>query len=119
MGYARYIGRVGLLAVALGVGIAVATTPGVAWAGPTDTNTTASDGSTPTDTSPGTPTPGGTLPGTTPPSASPEPTGTVAPPTTNAGSTGVTGTSSSGSNTTADPRTGVVQSTGGAQTDSV
>ncbi len=32
MGYAAYIGRVGGLAVALGVGIAVATAPGVAWA---------------------------------------------------------------------------------------
>lgn len=32
MGYARYIGRVGALAVALGVGAAVATTPGVALA---------------------------------------------------------------------------------------
>ena len=30
--YARYIGRVGALAVAIGVGAAVATTPGVAWA---------------------------------------------------------------------------------------
>ena len=38
MGYARYIGRVGGLAVALGVGVAVATTPGVAWAGPSDTD---------------------------------------------------------------------------------
>lgn len=37
MGYARYVGRVGGLAVALGVGVAVATTPGVAWAGPSDT----------------------------------------------------------------------------------
>ena len=32
MGYAKYIGRVGGLAVALGVGMAVATTPGIAWA---------------------------------------------------------------------------------------
>ena len=32
MGYARYIGRVGALAVALGIGTAVASTPGVAWA---------------------------------------------------------------------------------------
>jgi YVTN family beta-propeller protein len=32
MGNGKYIGRVGGLAVALGVGIAVATTPGVAWA---------------------------------------------------------------------------------------
>lgn len=30
--YARYVGRVGALAIALGVGGAVATTPGVAWA---------------------------------------------------------------------------------------
>ncbi len=42
MGYARYVGRVGGLAVALGVGIAVATTPGVAWAGPSDTGSTSS-----------------------------------------------------------------------------
>ncbi|HZN78976.1 MAG TPA: beta-propeller fold lactonase family protein, partial [Mycobacterium sp.] len=36
MGYARYVGRVGGLAVALGIGVAVATTPGVALAGPSD-----------------------------------------------------------------------------------
>ena len=34
MGTAKYIGRVGGLAVALGVGAAVANTPGVAWAEP-------------------------------------------------------------------------------------
>jgi YVTN family beta-propeller protein len=34
MGYATYIGRVGALAVALGIGAAVANTPGVAWAEP-------------------------------------------------------------------------------------
>ena len=39
MGYAKHVGRVGALAVALGIGAAVATTPGVAWAdGETDTN---------------------------------------------------------------------------------
>ncbi len=32
MGYGRYVGRVGALAVALGVGVAVANAPGVAWA---------------------------------------------------------------------------------------
>src|SRR4051812_49810679 len=32
--YAKYIGRIGALAVSLGVGVAVATTPGVAWASP-------------------------------------------------------------------------------------
>ncbi|MDT5018186.1 MAG: hypothetical protein QOD39_4346, partial [Mycobacterium sp.] len=31
MGYARHVGRVGVLAVALGIGGAIATTPGVAW----------------------------------------------------------------------------------------
>ena len=36
MGYATYIGRVGALAVALGIGAAVANTPGVAWAEPSD-----------------------------------------------------------------------------------
>ena len=33
-GYTRYVGRTGALAVALGVGLAVANTPGVAWAAP-------------------------------------------------------------------------------------
>ena len=36
MGYVRHIGRVGALAVALGVGMAVATTPGIAYAEPSD-----------------------------------------------------------------------------------
>ena len=44
MSHARYIGRVGGLAVALGVGLAVATTPGVAWAD--DTGSASSGGTT-------------------------------------------------------------------------
>jgi hypothetical protein len=36
MGYGRFIGYVGALAVALGVGAAVATTPGIAYALPED-----------------------------------------------------------------------------------
>ncbi len=32
MGYASYIGRIGALAVTLGVGVAVANTPGIAYA---------------------------------------------------------------------------------------
>jgi Bacterial Ig domain len=36
MGYAKHVGRVGALAVALGVGAAVATTPGIAYAEDTD-----------------------------------------------------------------------------------
>ncbi|HEY5840505.1 MAG TPA: hypothetical protein VIU87_03365, partial [Mycobacterium sp.] len=46
MGYARYIGRVGALAVALGIGSAV-TVPGVAWAEPADGSTTSASGTTP------------------------------------------------------------------------
>lgn len=42
MGYARHVGRVGALAVALGVGLAVASSPGVAFADPGDSS---SDGS--------------------------------------------------------------------------
>ncbi len=43
MGYAKHVGRVGALAVALGIGAAVATTPGVAWADGTE-DTHVSDG---------------------------------------------------------------------------
>lgn len=43
MGYARHIGRVGGLAVALGVGLAVATTPGVASAEPGAGSASSSD----------------------------------------------------------------------------
>ena len=47
-GCARHIGRVGALAVALGVGIAVASSPGVAWATTDGTNATSVDnGGTP------------------------------------------------------------------------
>ena len=49
MGCGRYIGYVGALAVALGVGAAVATTPGIAYALPADTG---SESPTPGDTSP-------------------------------------------------------------------
>ncbi|KRE25223.1 hypothetical protein ASG82_16655 [Mycobacterium sp. Soil538] len=44
--YAGHIGRVGVLAAALGVGAAVAHTPGVAWAEPTAPDTTTSTSST-------------------------------------------------------------------------
>jgi YVTN family beta-propeller protein len=52
MSYAMYVGRVGALAVALGIGAAIAGMPGVAWAGPdgdspdeTKTSQSPSDGS--------------------------------------------------------------------------
>ncbi len=59
MGYAKHVGRVGALAVALGIGAAVATTPGVAWAeGPDDAPPAADGGTTPgTDPKPDTTTP--------------------------------------------------------------
>jgi hypothetical protein len=66
MGYGRYIGYIGALAVALGVGSAVAT-PGIAYGLPPDTGSEA-------------PTPGGTSP--TDPSAPPSPT---TPPSSNEG----------------------------------
>jgi hypothetical protein len=60
MGASAYIGRVGGLAVALGIGAAVATGQGVAWAGPDSTGT---EESTTTDTG------GNTNPETNPPGA--------------------------------------------------
>lgn len=63
MGHARYIGRVGALAVTLGVGVAMATTPGLAYAEPTSDSSMSSESpssassgapSTKTNTGPGT-----------------------------------------------------------------
>jgi hypothetical protein len=45
MGYARHIGRVGALAVTLGVGVAIATTPGIAYADPSVSSTSTGDSS--------------------------------------------------------------------------
>ena len=42
MGTAKYIGRVGAFAAALGIGIALATMPAVAWAEPADSGTSSS-----------------------------------------------------------------------------
>ncbi|WNG86686.1 cadherin-like domain-containing protein [Mycobacterium sp. ITM-2016-00317] len=42
MGHARFVGRVGALAVALGIGAATVTLPGVAWAEPGETDTSTS-----------------------------------------------------------------------------
>jgi YVTN family beta-propeller protein/VCBS repeat-containing protein len=112
MRYGRYVGRVGALAVALGIGSAVATPAGLAWATP-DTST---DASSTTGTGAGTGTTGST--GTSGATGS-ENTG------------GITGTSTAeGSKTTdpADPKTGssttddvgsgvTVSSSGGAHSD--
>lgn len=56
MGYARYIGRVGALAITLGVGVAVATTPGIAYADETGSSPSASGSTTSTSTGGGSPT---------------------------------------------------------------
>ncbi|MGE0220572.1 Ig-like domain-containing protein, partial [Mycolicibacterium sp.] len=57
-GYARAIGRVGVLAVTLGIGVAVATSPGTAWA-TTDSESSGTTGTTsqegPDDTGDGSP----------------------------------------------------------------
>ncbi len=51
MGYARHIGRVGALAVTLGVGAAIANTPGIAYAGPSDPSATGDSSPTATSSS--------------------------------------------------------------------
>jgi len=50
VGHARYIGRVGALAVTLGVGVAMATTPGLAHAEPTSDSSSSSESSPSTGT---------------------------------------------------------------------
>ena len=46
MGYARHIGRVGALAVTLGVGVAMASTPGIAYADPAASDSSSASSST-------------------------------------------------------------------------
>ena len=57
MGYANYVGRVGALAVALGIGAAVASTAGMAWAQDGDDPASQSQDSTPPGETPGDPAP--------------------------------------------------------------
>ncbi len=52
MGYARYVGRVGALAVTLGVGLAMANTPGIAYAQPSGSSSAATDSSSTGKSSP-------------------------------------------------------------------
>ena len=84
MSNAKYIGRVGGLAVALGVGMAVATTPGVAWA---DDTGSAGSGTPPGRSGTGTAGAAGTG-------------GTSEPATTTGTTTGATGTSTAGGSQT-------------------
>src|SRR6476620_3287181 len=81
MGYAKYIGRVGALAVALGVGAAVATGQGMGMAR-ADDSPPADPPSAPSDPSPGAPPagPSGDLNSPTPPSDTPTPPSTSGEP---------------------------------------
>ena len=62
MGYARHVGRVGALAVALGVGAAVATAPGIASAEPSDAGSVSSAPADSSPTSASSPSAGTSLP---------------------------------------------------------
>ncbi len=115
VGYAKYIGRVGALAVALGIGAAVATTPGIARAtGDSDSSSPATDTATvPTggDVTPGEsptpdPTPAGPTSAATPPSSTVS-AQTMSPPSP---------PSPAGSTDTPDPRDGIVRASGGLNT---
>lgn len=77
-GYAKYIGRVGALAVALGVTGAVASSPGIAWADEPSSGSESSSSASDDSSSPG------PTAGTSNPSAEPEPS----EPTENADDTG-------------------------------
>ncbi|MDT5298190.1 MAG: hypothetical protein QOG79_1432, partial [Mycobacterium sp.] len=111
-GYSRFIGRVGALAVALGVGVGFTTgMPGLAWADDIESSSPAdssspnpsseqSDTSTATETTTST-TPSGSTSTTSTGSASPSNTST-----------------SAGESSADDPTTGIVQSSGGAHTGS-
>ena len=123
MGTAKYIGRVGGLAVALGVGIAVATTPGVAWADDTvstssgGTNGTAgATGTNGTSESEGTSTSTGT---TTDPTGTSTAAGTeregASRPELGAVDTTTSGTSASTDASVRQAPPGMVNATGGAQ----
>ena len=105
MGTAKCIGRVGGLAVALGVGIAVPTTPGVAWAD--DTGSASSEGSTGTAGSTGTS-------GTSEPQGTSTTTGTTSEPagTSTVGGSQTEGASAPGSGSANASESGTSASTG-------
>ena len=114
-GCAKYIGRVGALAIALGIGAAVATSPGMAWATPEDHSSTTTAGEadatdTTTDTS-----------ADSSPSSPPSSTASDSTPATGAQTTPSTGTTTaqSSAETTVTTTTGpevTIRSSGGANT---
>jgi large repetitive protein len=110
-GYSRFIGRVGALALALGVGVGFTTAmPGYAWAD--DTGSSAADSSSPNSSSE----PSGTTEATdttpshpTPESASTAPSDSAAPSDTS---------TPADDSSAVEPEMGIVQSTGGTHTGS-
>ena len=104
MGCARYVGRVGALAVALGLGAAITTSPGLAMAEP-NTSSPSDTASTSTDS-------GATASADAPLTPSTVPTGTGTASSTTGGS--ASGANRPGSST--DPQAGIVQASGGANT---
>jgi hypothetical protein len=110
MGYVSYVGRVGALAVALGVGTAVATMPGVALAQPLDSSSSSSSS------------PSGSAGSLT--SSSTDKSGRPSIATASSGSSGSSSTTATGSSSSAnssatpDPRTGVAKSPDSTQTGS-
>ncbi len=110
--YGGYVGRVGALAVALGIGSAVAAPAGIAWATPDDStaSSSASGTSAGTDTSSGSQSP------TTGTTASESTGGVAGTPTTNEPKTTDPADPKSGSSTTEEVAPGVtVSSSGGAK----
>jgi glucose/arabinose dehydrogenase/regulation of enolase protein 1 (concanavalin A-like superfamily) len=112
--YAKYIGRVGGLAVALGIGGALATPPAIAWAD--EPSATASSTSSEANQSSET-TPTGANPPATVPTSTPSKDTTTTNSSASAGDTPKNDSESSSSETVATPGTGVVvRSSGGALT---
>ena len=122
---AQYIVRAGVLAFALGVGGAVATTPGVAFAEPTDTSSSSSSSGSSSSASSSSSESAASTSSTDPTSSTDSSASAAA---SSSGSTSgivqssvdaqASSTSSPSDASTADPRSGIVQSSGGAHTSS-
>jgi hypothetical protein len=118
---AQYIVRAGVLAFALGVGAAAATTPGVAFAEPTDTSSSSSSSSTSSSSSESAASTSSTDPTsstTSSASAAGSSPGSTSEKVQSPVDSRTGSTSSPRHASTADPRCGVVQSSGGAHTGS-
>ena len=115
-GCARYVGRVGALAVALGIGAAVATSPGVAVALPDSSGSTESSSGSESTGAQQDSTSDTNAPDTnTPDTAAVNDTPTTATVATTAPASG-SDTGSTPATSPSDPRDGTVQASGGANT---